>query len=195
MRDPSAAGNRQRCAAVLLALTFAACSQQALPQHPVAALDLKSADFTDLIPAAYTCKGADTSPELSWSAPPAGTRSLALLVEDPDAPMAALTGAFVHWVLYRIPAERRELPQGMPDQGQLPDGSRQGGNGFDKLGYGGPCPPGSSAHRYIFTLYALDTQPDLPPGASRKELMKAMNGHILGQGQLTGRFASGGTAP
>lgn len=195
MRDPFAGGGRHRRAAVLLALVFAACSQQALPQHPLAALDLKSAGFTDLIPAVYTCKGADISPELSWSAPPAGTQSLALLVEDPDAPMAAVTGTFVHWVLYRIPADQRELPQGVPQQGQLPDGSRQGTNGFDKPGYGGPCPPGSAAHRYIFTLYALDTQPDLPPGASRKELMKAVNGHILGRGQLTGRFASGGGAP
>jgi Raf kinase inhibitor-like YbhB/YbcL family protein len=190
---PFADGRLARRNTLVLAAVLAACSQAAQSQQPPASLELKSSGFTDSIPALYTCKGADTSPELSWSAPPAGTQSLVLLVEDPDAPLASLVGAFVHWVMYRIPAGTRELAASVPNQGQLPDGSRQGKNGFDKIGYGGPCPPGSKAHRYVFTLYALDVVPDLPEGASESQVTKAMKGHILAQGQLTGRFSAAGS--
>jgi Raf kinase inhibitor-like YbhB/YbcL family protein len=132
----------------------------------------------------FTCDGADVSPELSWSAPPAGTKSFALLVIDPDAPV----GEFVHWVLYDLPAEKRGLPEGVPKEKELADGSRQGKNDFDNFGYGGPCPPGHSAHRYIFSLYALDTKLSLPAGATRMQVEQALKGHILARGELTGRY-------
>jgi Raf kinase inhibitor-like YbhB/YbcL family protein len=91
-------------------------------------------------------------------------------------------------VLYDLPAEKRELPEGLPNQAQLPDGSRQGQNDFDKTGYGGPCPPGKSAHRYVFALYALDSRLNLPIGATRKQVEKAMKGHVLAYGELIGRY-------
>ena len=132
----------------------------------------------------FTCDGADVSPELTWSAPPAGTKSFALLVIDPDAPV----GEFVHWVLYDLPAEARGLPEGVPKEKELADGSRQGKNDFDNFGYGGPCPPGHSPHRYTFSLYALDTKLNLPGGATRKQVESALKGHILARGELIGRY-------
>jgi Raf kinase inhibitor-like YbhB/YbcL family protein len=132
-----------------------------------------------------TCDGAETSPELAWSAPPAGTQSFALVASDKDS---AFGYSFTHWVLYDLPAEKRELLEGLPKQGQLPDGSRQGLNNFDKTGYGGPCPPGKSAHHYAFTLYALDSKLNLPPGATRKQVEKALKGHVLAYGELIGRY-------
>jgi Raf kinase inhibitor-like YbhB/YbcL family protein len=98
-----------------------------------------------------TCDGAETSPELAWIAPPAGTQSFALVAFDKDSPLGY---SFTHWVLYDLPAEKRELLEGLPKQEQLPDGSRQGPSDFDKPGYAGPCPPGKSAHHYVFTLRA-----------------------------------------
>jgi len=94
----------------------------------------------------------------------------------------------VHWLLYGIPADKRDLPEGIPGQAQLPDGSRQGTNGFDKIGYGGPCPPGSSPHRYLFDLYALDAPLNLPGGAGEPQVAEAMKGHILAKGQLVARY-------
>lgn len=132
----------------------------------------------------FTCDGEDVSPELAWSAPPAGTKSFALLVIDPDAP----SGDFVHWIIYDLPAEKRVLPAGAPKQGELPDGSRQGKNDFGKAGYGGPCPPGHSPHRYFFNLYALDAKLSLASGATRKQVESAMKGHVLARGELVGKF-------
>lgn len=132
----------------------------------------------------FTCDGADVSPELVWSAPPAGTKSFALLMIDPDAPV----GDFVHWVLYDVSADKRGLPEAVPKNTQLADGSRQGKNDFGKAGYGGPCPPGHSPHRYFFTLYALDTKLNLPAGATRKQVEGAIKGHILARGELMGRY-------
>lgn len=150
-----------------------------------ATMQLGSSSFPDgAIPKTYTCDGADTSPQLAWTAPPAGTRSLALIVVDPDAPM----GSFTHWVLYNLPATMRELPEGLPRQEQLPDGSRQGRNSFPRTGYGGPCPPRTSTHRYVFVLYALDRTLDLPAGATRRQVEEAIKGHILAHGELTGRY-------
>jgi Raf kinase inhibitor-like YbhB/YbcL family protein len=136
------------------------------------------------IPAKFTCNGAGVSPELAWSAPPAGTASLALIVTDPDAP----GGTFTHWVLYGLPAGTRSLHEGLPDKGQLVDGSRQGRNDFGGIGYGGPCPPGHTAHRYVFTLYALDIKLNLPAGATRAQVEAAMQGHTLARGELTGLY-------
>jgi Raf kinase inhibitor-like YbhB/YbcL family protein len=132
-----------------------------------------------------TCDGANTSPDLAWSALPPATRSLALLFTDPDAPGVT----FTHWTLFNIPAEARSLPAALPKTAQLSDGSRQGHNDFDATGYGGPCPPGHSPHRYVFNLYAVDILLDLPPGATRQQIEEALKGHVLASGQLTGRYS------
>ena len=136
------------------------------------------------IPAKFTCNGAGVSPQLAWSAPPAGTASYALIVTDPDAPRRT----FVHWVLYGLPAVAQALPEGVLGLGQLVDGGRQGRNDFGDLGYGGPCPPPGSPHHYIFTLYALDAKLNLPVGATRARIEAAMQGHILAIGRLIGLF-------
>jgi hypothetical protein len=150
-----------------------------------ATLNLTSSSFqAGEIPKKFTCDDAETSPALAWTAPPAGTQSLALIVVDRDAPF----GSFVHWVLYDMPAGKRELPEGLPKLEQLPDGSRQGQNDFDKPGYGGPCPPGKSPHRYVFALYALDSRLNLPAGATRREVEDAMRGHILAHGEMIVRY-------
>jgi hypothetical protein len=146
-----------------------------------AALTLTSSSFeSGRIPARFTCNGAETSPQLAWTAPPAGTASLALIVTDPDAP----GGRFTHWVLYDLPAGKRELPEGLAKLGQLEDGARQGRNDFDAVGYGGPCPPGKAAHHYVFTLYALDAKLNLAAGATRKQVESALQGHVLARGDL-----------
>lgn len=129
----------------------------------------------------HTCDGADRSPALSWTAPPAGTKSFALIVDDPDAP----SGTFTHWVLYELSPDRRELPEGLAPELGAKGMAFQGKNDFGKLGYGGPCPPAGKPHHYRFTVYALSAPTGLPPGASRKELEQAMQGRILAQGTLT----------
>lgn len=148
-------------------------------------MNLTSTSFQgDRIPAKFTCNGAGISPQLAWTAPPAWTVSLALIVTDPDAPGRT----FVHWVLYDLPAGTRSLPEAPPSQGELPDGSLQGRNDFGNLGYGGPCPPGQSPHHYVFTLYALDAKLNLPVGATRAQVEAAMQGHILARGELIGLY-------
>ena len=136
------------------------------------------------IPADYSCKGRSVSPPLAWSNAPAGTGSFALIVDDPDAPL----GTFIHWVIYNIPASSRGLPEAVPTNGQSADGTRQGNNGAGRVGYTGPCPP-SGTHRYFFKLYALDKVLDLSSGADKDQLLKAMQGHILAQGELMGTFS------
>lgn len=149
-------------------------------------MNLTSTSFQEgsPIPVKYTCTGAGIAPQLAWSAPPARTASLALIVTDPDAPRRT----FVHWVLYDLPAETRALPEGLPALGQLPNGARQGRTDFGEIGYGGPCPPPGSPHHYIFTLYALDIKLNLPEGATRAQVEAAMQGHILASGKLVGLF-------
>jgi Raf kinase inhibitor-like YbhB/YbcL family protein len=136
------------------------------------------------IPRKFTCDGPDVSPALAWSELPAGTQSLALIMDDPDAPV----GTWVHWVLYDLPASTRGLPENRPKQEELSSGARQGRNDFRRIGYGGPCPPPGPAHRYFFKLYALDAKLNLKPGATKPEVEKAMQGHILAQGELMGRY-------
>ncbi len=149
-------------------------------------LELKSPDFSSRasIPRQFTCDGADISPALAWNGSPGGTRSFALIADDPDAPV----GTWVHWVLFDLPANARALPQNVPKQEQLADGSRQGRNDFRKIGYGGPCPPPGKPHRYFFKLYALDTKLNLQPGAAKKDVERAMQGHILAQGEWMGLY-------
>ncbi|MEB3182529.1 MAG: YbhB/YbcL family Raf kinase inhibitor-like protein [Nostocaceae cyanobacterium] len=136
-----------------------------------------------LIPSKYTCDGEDISPALSWSEPPSGTKSLALIVDDPDAPGKT----FVHWVLYDIPATARSLPENVAAVNNLPNGTLQGKNDFGKLGYGGPCPPGGT-HRYFFKLYALDKKLDLESGATKAQVLVTMDGHILASAELMGGY-------
>ncbi len=147
---------------------------------------LKSSAFAPQasIPTPYTCEGADHSLPLSWTDPPPGTKSLALIMEDPDAP----AGTWVHWVAYNLPAMSRSLPEGLPTAATLPDGSRQGLNDFHRPGYGGPCPPPGPAHRYVFTLYALKTVLELPPNATKAKVEGAMAGQVLGHAQLIGLY-------
>lgn len=136
------------------------------------------------IPRRFSCDGKDVSPPLSWTTPPEGTRSVALIVDDPDAP----AGIWVHWVLYEIPTDSRGLPEAVPARERLPDGTTNGTNSWGRLGYGGPCPPGGT-HRYFFKLYALDASLGLEAGATRERLLAAMKGHILGEAQLMGTYA------
>ena len=135
------------------------------------------------IPTLYTCDGKDRSPPLAWSGVPAGTRSLALIVDDPDA------RGWVHWIAWNIPFTASRLPENVAQGMTLPDGTRQGLNDFGKIGYGGPCPP-SGIHRYSFRILALDTLLDLAPGAERYELVKAIGSHVLEEARLTGSFRS-----
>ena len=136
------------------------------------------------IPMRHTCDGADRSPALQWTAPPAGTRSFALIVDDPDAP----AGTWVHWVLYNLPADSQELAEGVPPTPALPSGARQGLNDFRKTGYGGPCPPRGPAHRYYFRLFALDTTVTLSARVTRADVERAMKGHVLARCELVGRY-------
>ncbi|NWG14890.1 MAG: YbhB/YbcL family Raf kinase inhibitor-like protein [Acidobacteria bacterium] len=149
------------------------------------ALQLTSTAFRDgaPIPARYTCDGEDLSPPLAWRDPPAGTRSFALIADDPDAP----AGTWVHWVITDIPATATGLPEGIPPDRTLADGSRQGTNSWRRIGYGGPCPP-SGTHRYFFRLYALDAALNLAPGAARGDVERAMKGHILAEAVLMGTY-------
>ena len=137
----------------------------------------------EAIPRGYTCDGANVSPPLEWTGIPKTAKTIALIADDPDAP----SGTFVHWVLYNLPAEGLGLIENTPQTETLNGGGTQGKNGFEKVGYGGPCPP-SGTHRYFFKLYALDAELSLKPGASKDEVETAMQGHIVGQAQLMGTY-------
>lgn len=148
-------------------------------------LTIKSSAFHegDMIPQKYSCDGADISPPVAWEGTPANAKSLALISDDPDAPM----GTWVHWVIYNIPPSVKGLPENVPPTKTLENGAQQGTNDFRKIGYGGPCPP-RGIHRYYFKLYALDKVLEGGPGMTKAQLLKAMEGHILAQGQLMGRY-------
>lgn len=148
-------------------------------------MEIKSSAFKEggLIPGKYTCDGIDVSPPLEWSSVPDGTETFALICDDPDAPV----GTWVHWVLFNIPGDIRGLPENMPASDVLENGAMQGRNDFGRTSYGGPCPP-RGTHRYYFKIYALDRELDTGPGVSKKELLKAMDGHILAEGQLMGKY-------
>jgi Raf kinase inhibitor-like YbhB/YbcL family protein len=136
------------------------------------------------IPIRHTCDAEDVSPPLAWTNVPPEAKSLGLICDDPDAPM----GTWVHWVIYDIAPTSSELPEGVPLGEVTDDGAKQGVNDFRRAGYGGPCPPPGSSHRYFFTLYALDIEPGLPAGASKADLLRVIEGHILAEGQLMGRY-------
>jgi hypothetical protein len=136
------------------------------------------------IPSKFSCDGQDVSPPLTWNGVPQGANSLALVMEDPDAP----AGIWVHWVLYNIPVSLSGLPEGVPAEQELSNGSLSGLNSWRRSGYGGPCPPGGT-HRYFFRLYALDQVLDLGAGATKEHLSEAMQGHILGQTEIVGTYS------
>ena len=136
------------------------------------------------IPKKFTCDGPDVSPKVNWNESPAKTQSFALIMDDPDAPV----GTWVHWVLFDLPADTKELAEGVAKQEQLANGTRQGRNDFGKIGYGGPCPPPGKPHRYFFKLYALDAKLNLKAGATKADVERAMKGHILAQAELIGRY-------
>jgi Raf kinase inhibitor-like YbhB/YbcL family protein len=138
----------------------------------------------EIIPKKYTCDGADVSPALTWEGTPEGAQSLALITDDPDAPMATWT----HWLLWNLPAKATLLPEDTPKTNLLDNGARQGTNDFKRIGYGGPCPPPGKPHRYFFKLYALDARLDLKPGAGKAELESAIKPHILAQAQWMGTY-------
>lgn len=131
------------------------------------------------LPVRHTCEGEDVPPPLRWSQSPTGTRSLALICDDPDAP----SGDWVHWVVYALPPDLLGL-----DEGSLPRAAVLGTNDFGKARYNGPCPPRGGPHRYYFRLYALDVVPELAPGATKAQLVSAMEGHVLARAELMGRF-------
>ncbi|MFP5277311.1 MAG: YbhB/YbcL family Raf kinase inhibitor-like protein [Acidobacteriota bacterium] len=138
------------------------------------------------IPSRYTCGGADISPALAWSGVSPAARSLALIVDDPDAPR----GTWTHWLMWNLPPYTTMLPERVPPREVLDNGARQGRNDFDRIGYGGPCPPAGKTHRYFFRLLVLDAMLDLQAAARRKEVDRAMKGHILAEVQWMGLYGN-----
>lgn len=138
----------------------------------------------ETIPKKYTCDGKDVSPPLRWENAPDNTKSFALIFDDPDAP----AGTWVHWVIFNMPADVDSLAENVTPSKELANGARQGINDFHKYGYGGPCPPGEE-HRYFFKLYALDKKLNLQSGATKSELINAMEGHIIARAELIGLYA------
>jgi Raf kinase inhibitor-like YbhB/YbcL family protein len=162
-----------------------------LPAIATAAARQETISFTstafgdgESIPVKYTCDGENVSPPLEWGQPPAGTQSLALVVDDPDAP----SGRFVHWVIYDLPPTLRGLPEGVSTDEKPSQGGTNGNNGVGRSGYRGPCPP-SGTHRYFFRLYALDTKLDAAAGLTKEKLPQAMEGHVLAQAELMGVYS------
>jgi Raf kinase inhibitor-like YbhB/YbcL family protein len=165
----------------------AGCADNAkTAQEPALTIHIISPAFADgqPIPDKYTCAGLNVSPPFAWADAPVGTKSFALIADDPDAP----GGTWVHWVIYNLPPTLTALAENTPKLPELSGGAKQGLNDFGQAGYGGPCPPPGKPHRYFFKIYALDTTLDLNSGATKKELLKAMGGHALAEGQLWGTY-------
>jgi Raf kinase inhibitor-like YbhB/YbcL family protein len=180
--------------AVLTLLLFG-CASRPQPAAQQPGSDKPKTDKTEIrlissafkegqpIPRQYTCDGANVSPPLEWSGVPANARTIAIIADDPDAP----GGTWVHWVLYNLPAGNIGLVENLPATEKLVAGGFQGTTDFGKIGYGGPCPP-SGEHRYFFRIYALDGELPLKAGAKKAEVEKAMESHIIAQGQLVGTY-------
>ena len=189
---PCGGCTRMRAALWMTLLTIIAAgavsctpSESTLPEEGEMTLSLSSTAFQEGedIPITYTCDGQDISPPLMWGEPPPETQSFALIMDDPDAP----GGVFTHWLLFNLSVDSRELLESVPHN-ELANGALQGQNDFGTNGYGGPCPPSRPAHHYRFTIYALDQPLDLMAGASRKQVIDAITGHILTRGQLIGMY-------
>ena len=178
---------RKRIYLSIFLIFFITCMFYYLPLAKAkgATMNLTSSAFNHegFIPKKYTCDGADISPPLKWDSIPTGTKSFAIICDDPDAPV----GTWVHWVYYDIPKEAKDLPEKVAPTEHPANGGKQGINDFRKIGYGGPCPPGGT-HRYYFKLYALDTMLNIPPGVTKNQLLEAMENHILSQTQLMGKY-------
>ena len=177
------------CLLALFALIIlAGCSGHVSQDEGVPAMKLTSTAFAEggMIPDQYSYENKNLSPPLAWSDVPANAKSFALICDDPDAPRPV---PWVHWVIFNLPADRHELPEGVKADKTVLGGAKQGTSDYKKVGYGGPAPP-SGTHRYYFKLYALDTLLDLKEGATKQELEAAMKGHILAKGELMGKFAA-----
>ncbi|MEG3438731.1 YbhB/YbcL family Raf kinase inhibitor-like protein [Pannus brasiliensis CCIBt3594] len=162
--------------------------QDVISLLPLGKMKLESSAFVTngAIPSRYTCDGQDLSPPLAWDEPPAGTRSFALICDDPDAPGKT----WVHWVVYNLPPATRSLPEKVSPNATVAGGGLQGKNDFGKSGYGGPCPP-SGTHRYFFKLYALDRVLELSAGATKARVEEAIKGHVLAEVHLIGLYHRG----
>jgi len=149
-------------------------------------IEMTSPAFTQgqAIPKRYSRYGDDVSPPLAWSGIPDGTREIVLICDDPDAPV----GTWVHWVVYGIPATSAGMKEGVPKDATLADGAKQGKNSWGEIGYGGPQPP-SGTHRYVFKVYAVDSPTGLTPGATKQQVIAAIDGHVLARGELMGTYA------
>ena len=171
---------------VIVAVFFSGLHAELPKKGSKMSMQITSTAFahSEMIPDRYTCKGNDISPPLEWENAPEGSRSFALIFDDPDAPM----GTWVHWVVYDLPAGCNKLPEDVPEVNPISGGGVQGTNSWGRIGYGGPCPP-SGTHRYFFRLYALDTVLGLEEGATKAQVLKAMEGHILDECELMGRYA------
>jgi hypothetical protein len=171
---------------LLLSSLLVACGSNAGEEGIEMSIQVTSSAFEEgqAIPKKYTCEGPDVSPPLEWTGVPEGAKSLALICDDPDAPM----GTWVHWVLFNLRPDTTKLDENVEKKASLDNGARQGVTDFKRPGYGGPCPPPGKPHRYFFKLYALDKMLDLGEGARKKDLEKGMQGHILAQGQLMGTY-------
>ncbi len=172
---------------ILLLAIISGCIARENEVNNMEKVSISSEAFKDggTIPGEYTCDGRNVSPSLSWPGLPEGTKSIALIMDDPDAPGRT----FVHWVIYNIPGSTQKLAKGIPKKEKLADGSLQGMTDFGRAGYGGPCPPPGKPHRYFFKIYAIDIMLGLPSGASKGDVEAAMKGHILAKGELIGKYA------
>lgn len=172
---------------LLMGMGVGACGGgEVAPPPGEVEMEITSTAFCDgeTIPTQHTCSGQDISPALSWSGVPEGTQSLALIVDDADAP----GGTFTHWVIFNIPGDTLGLEEAIPATSQLSSGALQGRNDFGTVGYRGPCPPTGSPHHYHFVVYALDITLDLSAGASKAQVESAMQGHLLDQAELVGIY-------
>jgi Raf kinase inhibitor-like YbhB/YbcL family protein len=173
---------------VLPAAALMALAGAAAPSGGLMTMQVRSTAFAPgaEIPRKHTCDGEDVSPALAWSGAPAGVVEFAVVCDDPDAP----GGTFVHWVIWGIPGDRSELPEGVPPAERVAalGNARQGRNGFGARGYRGPCPPRGNPHRYVFQVYALSAAVEVPSGAGKAELEAAMKGHVLARGELVGTY-------
>lgn len=175
-----------------LLIVFSSCANRQPPIAPAPTMPETKIEFKltsnafkegETIPRQYTCDGVNVSPPLEWSGVPRTAKTIAIIADDPDAP----SGAWVHWVLYNLPVEIIGLVENLPATENLRAGGFQGKNDFGKIGYGGPCPP-TGSHRYFFKIYAIDSELPLKAGATKAELEKAMEGHVVAQAQLMGIY-------
>jgi Raf kinase inhibitor-like YbhB/YbcL family protein len=166
-----------------------ACSPQKIQQQVNGSLQVTSSSVAaGALPDKSGCKGFGVSPQISWNDPPPGTQSFALIMDDRDAPVGHLhRHYFVHWLAFDMPADKRELSEGLPRQ-SLPDGTQQGSNDIHQIGYSGPCPDDGKTHHYALTVYALDTKLALPVETQGRQLLTAIDGHILARGQIVGTY-------